>query len=142
MSRPDFSALRRDLLAFKAQHGDGAYRALSDCMGGTPSDEAIRLFAEGKTKAPRFNEKLSAAIGGRTSSPDLAEEAEQALRLIRQGQERLARVVERIRQLPMADDIRATVDAADASLLEPPGDPRGTRTADAAASGPRRRKAR
>ena len=55
------------------------------------------MFADGKTKAPRFAEALRLAMGEPLAEPDLAEQAESALRLIRQGQERLARVVERMR---------------------------------------------
>jgi hypothetical protein len=97
MSIPDFSALRAALCAWAEQHGEGAYAQLSARMGGTPTDEALRQFAKGQTKAPRYAEALADALGGVVTEPDLASEAEQALRLIRQGQDRLARVVERIR---------------------------------------------
>jgi hypothetical protein len=140
MSTPDFFALRADLLAYKEKHGDGAYPALSRLLGGKPSDEAIRLFAEGHTKAPRFAEDLANALGGRVTQPDLAEEAEQALRLIRQGQERLERVAQRLR---MSAEVAESVTAADdVTLLEQPDQPTGEGTGDVSASARRRRKGR
>lgn len=96
MSRADFSGLRATLKQWVEQYGEGAYGELSSRMGGTPTDEAIRLFAEGKTKAPRFAEQLSKTLGGEVVQLDLHEEAARALRLIREGQEALARVVKRM----------------------------------------------
>lgn len=142
MSRADFSTLRADLVRWAAAHGEGAYRALSTRMGGTPSDEALRLFAEGTTKAPRFAEKLAAALGGGVSEPDLAEEAEQALRLIRQGQERLARVVLRLREADHASDEAAALAArVQATMHAHAAQVAAAAPAGAPTAGRRRRKA-
>ena len=144
MSRAKVDSIEsvRQLLIAELQKPDGvSLTELARRLGGSPTRQALQGFADGKGGAS-FWKRVGRALQGEQDLPDLVEEAEAALRLVREAEAAMLRVTERLRQLPMTDDILATVDAADATLLEPPGDPLGTRSAGAAASGPRRRKAR
>lgn len=132
MSRGNPDAVRAQYIAWAAKHGGHA--AMSRRLGGDPSDEALRQFANKAVRSPRYLDRLLREMEGRSEAPpDLAEEAREALRLIRQGEERLARVVALLPDpVPIArqtaKEALAETDEADESLRPRTG-PAGSHTA-------------
>ncbi len=96
-------------------------------MGGTPTAEALRLFSDGAVRAPRYLPALLDLLQGRGRAKTLAQEAADALALIRQGEAALQRVTSRL--AAMSDDDARSVAAADAPMPDAvrPDDRRATR---------------
>lgn len=142
MSSPNPKEVLIAYRAWLAEH-PGGHAEMSRLLHDQPSDEALRNFEQEDTKHPRFLGRLLRAIQGHPDVPGLAEEAETALRLMREAQATMLRVAERLRHLPPDFDIRSSVIAADdVSLLEQPDLQIEAGTVDVSASVRRRRKGR
>lgn len=83
-------------------------------LGGSPSRQALKKFVAGEGGGS-FWERVGRVLRGEPDVPGLAEEAESALRLIREAEAAMLRVTERIRSLP--------VDPVSASALRAVDDP-------------------
>jgi hypothetical protein len=118
MSSPDSELA---LIAYRTwlHEHPGGHAEMSRLLGGQPSDEALRQFEQGGTRAPRYLARLLRIIEGKDEQPDLVEEAEAALRLVREAEAAMLRVTERLRQMPRAPDVSAAIAAADAPMPTP-----------------------
>ena len=112
----------RSLLVEWVAANDGGYAELSRQLGGTPTAEALRLFADGAVRSPRYLPALLDLLQGRHRAKSLAQEAAEALALIRQGEAALQRVASRL--LELSDDDRRSIAAADAPMPDAAGQDR------------------
>lgn len=84
-------------------------------------------FAKGGTANARYWKRLLRVLRGESDQPDLAEEAAEALALVREAEKALNRVVQRIQQLPATPDQAAQIAALDAPMPSESQNPGGKR---------------
>lgn len=133
MSSPDVEVVRAKLVEVAALHPDGFVGIVRDAKLGV-SDEALRLFAIGKTKTPGFLGVLAMWLDVWKAPSWALVDAERALHAIQQAYSAQERVVSLLRAGLSADDAEA-ISAADKPLVTPnarPGAAKGKKAARAA----------
>lgn len=102
---------------------DFTLSGLERLLGGSPTRQALQKFKEGEGGAS-FWERVGRVLRGEPDVPGLVEEAESALRLVREAEAAMLRVTERLRLLPIDPDMSRTIKAADKPMQTAPQDVR------------------
>lgn len=92
MSSPDLEQVRIRLVEVAKLHPGGYAGIAKDAKLGK-TDEAVRLFADGTTREPRFLAQLAAWLGTWTAPTGALADAQRALRSIQDAYEAQGRVV-------------------------------------------------
>jgi hypothetical protein len=118
----------RQMLAERIADPAFSLSELERQLGGSPSRQALRKFADGEGGGS-FWERVGRALRGEVDVPGLAEEADTALRLMREAQATMLRVAERLRQLPPDVDTQTALNSMNDPMPDAkPGAAKGRRT--------------
>lgn len=130
MSRAEADSVETARALLKAEterEGGPSFASISRDMGGEPTRQALMDFAKGGTTNARYWKRLLRVLRGESDQPDLAEEAAEALALVREAEQALKRVVQRIQQLPATPDQAAQIAALDDPMPSESQSPAGKR---------------